>query len=124
MVKLQLFILKYLFFILSELFILYSCYSAVIILSYFTKGFWGRPWVFSMFEIDKMIIDQAKDCDRNFECLTDPDQPSCKVSECLNDNVHFLVELCRPCLYFLKWGFNDHICTCPVRKEIYNKYKK
>ena len=74
------------------------------------------------YEIDPDIIKSATQCDRNLECLIKEDQPSCKITECVNNKVHFLEELCRPCTYFIRYGFDSFICTCPVRKEIYNKF--
>ena len=74
-----------------------------------------------MYVIDKSILNQANKCDRDFECLTNPTQPSCKISSCINQNIHFLEKLERSCPYNIEFGYSP-ICTCPVRKEIYNKY--
>ena len=74
-----------------------------------------------MYQIDSEIIEQANECDRNFECLAEKNQPSCKISYCVSESVHFLKKLNRNCPYHVDFGCCP-VCTCPVRKEIYNKY--
>lgn len=76
-----------------------------------------------MYKIDQDIIDKATKCDKEFACLKESCHPSCKVSDCINYKVHFIEKLDRHCPYFVHFGFST-VCTCPVRKEIFNIYGK
>jgi len=72
-------------------------------------------------EIEKEILDKTVHCTKDFDCLKN-NNIHCKVENCVNNEVYF-VECCEknPCNYRVNFG-NSHICTCPTRKEIYNKY--
>lgn len=74
-----------------------------------------------MFDISEEILAKAKNCDRDFACLTEEDQPSCKISHCVNDKILFLEKLERHCPYHLSYA-HEYVCNCPVRIEIYQKY--
>ena len=74
-----------------------------------------------MYEIDKSVIEEAVKCDRNHECLTQSEQPSCKICHCINNQIHFVEKLERLCPYYLEFGYG-YVCNCPVRKEIFNLY--
>ena len=73
-----------------------------------------------------LVSDEAKQstkyCPKNFACLNgNPDL--CKVEQCLGKEVLFVTCLQQGhCPYKIPFGFNGHICACPVRKEIYKKY--
>lgn len=75
-----------------------------------------------MYEVDKSIIDLAVNCDIKYNCLSEGGKPCCNVESCVNCSVHFLEKLERDCLYHQEFGFSN-VCICPVRKEIYRKYK-
>ena len=77
---------------------------------------------FSM-EINEAIIKETKNCNKDFSCLENKDQLYCKVKKCISNSIHFIE--CNDdlsCLYNLNYG-DSNICTCPVRKEIFNKYQ-
>ena len=70
--------------------------------------------------IDKKIIDSTK-CEKCFKCLTNQDY-LCKVEHCINGKVHVLE--CNDnteCKFKVTSG-SGAFCSCPVRKEIYNRY--
>ena len=72
-------------------------------------------------ELDANILSQTTECTRDFACLTDPGQ-LCRVENCVNNKVHFIQ--CRndvKCNYQISFGYS-FICSCPIRKEIYNRY--
>jgi hypothetical protein len=76
-----------------------------------------------VFEIDNDIKGLATLCKSNLACLESDCHTICIVKDCINGKVHFIE--CKDqnfCTYKKSFGHN-HICTCPVRKEIYNKYK-
>ncbi len=74
------------------------------------------------YEISQEIFRQTLECDRDIECLVPGNQPSCSIKDCVNQKVHFIAKHNRHCPYHLHFG-NEIICTCPVRKELYNRYK-
>ena len=75
-----------------------------------------------MYEVDQTIIAKAINCDKNHVCLTEEIPSICKVSSCVGCKIHFLKKLERDCPYHQEFGFS-YICKCPVRMEIYDKYK-
>ncbi len=80
---------------------------------------------------DKINIAIAEDtikstakCKKDFSCLEYNDHKLCKVLYSLHDNVFFIECLeWKPCAYREKFGSSSYICNCPIRKEIYKKYK-
>lgn len=74
-------------------------------------------------EIDKIIIAETLNCNKNFDCLNSNTPVCCKVEDCINDEVHFIKCLEKLlCTYKLSFG-ESFICICPTRKEIFNKYR-
>ncbi len=77
--------------------------------------------------MDLRINEETKkastECRKNFSCLSGNQLTLCKVEQCVTDNLHFIKcinsELCS---YQMSFG-SSHVCTCPVRKELYNRYK-
>ncbi len=65
---------------------------------------------------------KTKDCPKNFRCLDADDPGTCPVVACIDRKV-YLVECKSPnqCPYKIAWGA-DYTCTCPTRKEIFNRY--
>lgn len=62
-------------------------------------------------------------CTKGFACLAADGAPLCTVEYCVNGEVHFLKCLCdKVCPYQNSFG-NGLYCTCPTRKELFNKYK-
>ena len=77
-----------------------------------------------MKDISQEIIHSAHRCLKSKSCITSEDYVLCKVEYCVKGEVHFI--LCKEnteCNYKQIFG-NQYFCTCPIRKEIYNKYKK
>jgi len=72
-------------------------------------------------EVDKKIV-ESTECEKEFECLNCQDN-FCKVVQCINDKVHFLKCDEKECKFKISFGKKEFFCTCPVRKEIYNRYK-
>jgi len=72
-------------------------------------------------KIEKEILEKTVHCKKNFDCIINNNICG-KVVSCVDKEVHFVE--CREinfCNYRLIFG-NSYICTCPTRKEIYNKY--
>jgi len=63
-------------------------------------------------------------CTSGFSCLIGDKNCRCRVEKCINRDLHFVKSLITvSCHYQLHFG-KGHICTCPIRKEIYNKYQE
>ena len=73
-----------------------------------------------MLEIDENTKLRAKCCDKNFSCTES--NPCCKVQSCVANSIIFLEKLERCCNYYQEFGYSN-VCKCPVRSEIYKKYK-
>ncbi len=65
----------------------------------------------------------ATNCKKKFSCLAGTKSDVCQVLSCYDDDIHFI--LCADnqyCSYQKKVSERVY-CDCPVRKEIYDKYK-
>ena len=73
-------------------------------------------------KVDDNTIQETTKCGKNFSCLSG-EMPSCSIEENIDNKIHFIKcvnnELCS---YKLSFGYS-YVCTCPVRKELYNNYK-
>jgi len=75
-------------------------------------------------EIDDKIIKAAVNCKRCFACLAGGGKMNCKVESSIRNELLFVKCLTKdPCNYKSSFG-NKNICKCPVRIEIFRKYKK
>ena len=73
--------------------------------------------------INDRIVTETILCEKNFECLKSNMPVYCKVENCVSKKVHFVKCLDNShCSYKMTFG-SSKICTCPTRKEIFNKYK-
>jgi len=73
-------------------------------------------------EVDEDIIKQTTKCRKNFSCLSG-ERPFCTVELCIENEIHFIK--CagnESCIYRVSFGYS-YVCICPVRKELYNRYK-
>jgi len=72
-------------------------------------------------KIQKKILEETVNCQKNFSCLKDP-KNCCEVTNCINKSVHFVAYSSKEyCGYRMTFGDAD-ICNCPTRKEIYKEY--
>jgi hypothetical protein len=77
-----------------------------------------------LLEIDEEIINKATKCNKHFACLNDKGHSCCKVVHIIQDSLCFIdPDKWQHCNYYTAFGYSD-ICNCPVRVEIYRKYKK
>ncbi len=66
----------------------------------------------------------ARDCAKGFSCLRKEGKDLCPVELAIGGKVHFVRCLNDGhCSYQYSFG-NGFICGCPVRKEIFNKYRR
>jgi hypothetical protein len=65
----------------------------------------------------------ATNCKKEFTCLEREKNNLCTVESCIDGKLLFIKCLNkRYCSYQLLYGYR-FLCRCPVRKEIFNKYK-
>ena len=74
------------------------------------------------YRMDDNIIAKTKNCGYNFACLNVEDYPLCKVTDCIDCEIHFVEKTETYCHYILHFG-DAFICTCPVRNELHRLYK-
>ena len=74
-------------------------------------------------EISVELINNTTECRNNFDCLNDENHFCLnKVENCISNKVHFVKCSDNICSYRSSFGYS-FICNCPIRKEIFNKYK-
>ena len=67
-----------------------------------------------------LIKKAAVACDKKLACLEKEDYELCPIEQCVMHRVHFVVpRTASPCRCKMNYG-NGSVCTCPVRKHIYN----
>lgn len=73
-------------------------------------------------KVDEATVNKTIGCRKNFECLKNDTQVCCKVENCVSKKVHFVTRFNNfNCNYKISFG-SSSICTCAVRKEIFNMY--
>jgi hypothetical protein len=75
------------------------------------------------FIVSKAAKEATKDCSQDFSCLSNTGDCMGKVVFCLNRTLHgILCSSDESCAY--RYESEDRVfCICPIRKEIYTKYK-
>jgi hypothetical protein len=76
----------------------------------------------AQYNISEEAIAETLRCVKDFSCLKKRSEDFCKIESCVNGKVHFIQCLSTTsCSYQLLFG-EECICTCPTRKELYNKH--
>lgn len=72
-------------------------------------------------QIDKNILKKAPKCPNGYICQKPGGKPCCEIVESINDSV-FFTKYRNPlgCPYQHSFG-SAHMCSCPVRIELYRK---
>lgn len=73
-------------------------------------------------EIGVGIQSAATKCIFDYACLNENGHEICKVKDCINNKLLFVDKSECTCSYSMHFG-SEFVCNCPVRKEIYFKYK-
>lgn len=74
--------------------------------------------------ISKTTCKKADKCPNKLECLQNEDFEICPVVDFISDEIIFVeAQYYKSCPYMLPFA-DSNICHCPVRIEIYSKYKK
>ncbi len=74
-------------------------------------------------KIDETIVSRTTKCNSKFACLDGDKKFHCKIDKSIG-NVIFVSDEKRGlhCNYMLPFG-SSFICVCPVRNEIFRKFK-
>lgn len=72
-------------------------------------------------EVSEETRQRTDKCWRGFACLSGDKEFVCPVGDCVGDVL--FVERAREtyCPYDVTFGYS-HICSCPIRREIYERY--
>lgn len=73
-------------------------------------------------EMPLEIQSSANNCLYDYACLNENGHKICKVKHCVSDELLFVDKTSCTCAYKMNFG-NEFVCNCPVRKEIYFRYK-
>ena len=74
-------------------------------------------------KVDEHIVAATSKCNKNFACLNGGKSCMCEVDHVnANRTVQIKTRPANACKYILKMGSSVY-CLCPVRNEIYNRYK-
>jgi hypothetical protein len=74
------------------------------------------------YEIDDAIIKATTKCEKNHVCLESADPLYCSVEHCLMHRIYYVKCLYEGSCPYKETLDQSTICTCPVRKEIFNRY--
>ena len=73
-------------------------------------------------KVDENIIRETTKCRKKHACLSG-ETPFCTVELCIDNEIYFIkCESNELCSYRVPYGYS-YVCICPVRKELYNRYK-
>ncbi|MFH1459753.1 MAG: hypothetical protein ABIG64_05200 [Candidatus Omnitrophota bacterium] len=73
--------------------------------------------------IPQEILDKTTKCINKLTCLTNNVENLCKVTKQIQNELYFIACLHdKDCPYMDVFG-KTKLCTCPVRREIYNLYE-
>lgn len=72
-------------------------------------------------DIDKDTLHRTTDCTKDFDCLNNKSCICCKVKQCISNVLFIKCPEENRCFYKLPFA-QENICTCPTRKEIFNKH--
>ena len=61
------------------------------------------------------------ECNKDFSCLTPKGNGQCKVDYRISKDVYFVNCMDTSCGYVISYG-DSHLCNCPTRKELYDRY--
>jgi hypothetical protein len=77
------------------------------------------------YQVSDEIKKQTTRCLYDFECLTNDNWETCSIDRHYPGNGLGIKDKCQKsnCGYFMPFGLTYYFCHCPVRREIYSRYK-
>ena len=77
-----------------------------------------------MFKVEENILNKTDKCRSDFSCLSGKKECLCPVEDSFDGIVLFVNPPCSSaCGYMMSFGYS-YVCNCPIRKEIYSKYRQ
>jgi hypothetical protein len=76
-------------------------------------------------KISEEIKNRTKECSYDLECINNDDWNTCAIDSSL-DGILIIKNKCnkKDCAYSVLLGYSYYFCKCPVRHNIYKRYKK
>ena len=72
-------------------------------------------------EVSEETRQETDKCWRGFACLSGDEDVICRVRDRVSDVIFVEKTKQTYCPYDVTFGYS-HICSCPVRREIYERY--
>lgn len=73
-------------------------------------------------QVDEETLKKTTKCNKDFSCLFGEKNELCQVELNVDDKIHFVkCKSVEPCNYRRSFGYS-FVCSCPVRKELFNRY--
>ncbi|MGD2165440.1 MAG: hypothetical protein PVH50_07910, partial [Anaerolineae bacterium] len=73
------------------------------------------------FDVSEKTRQETEKCWRSFACLARDGHHICQVRDCVGQVLFVERNAQTYCPYDVTFGYS-HICSCPVRREIYERY--
>jgi hypothetical protein len=74
------------------------------------------------YQVGDKLQEMTTRCEKGFSCLDGDPSCLCAVTDCVMGDVVFVEFKKDYCRYSVSYG-NERICTCPIRKALYNQYR-
>ncbi len=75
-------------------------------------------------KIPDEVLENTRNCNKLYACIENDKHVLCQVKHCVDNEVYFIkCAHTDKCDYQIPFG-TSYFCSCPVRKEIYKKYRK
>jgi hypothetical protein len=74
-------------------------------------------------EVPEEVLQKTTKCNKNFRCLSGENTNLCRIICCLGQDIYFVKCLGDKGCPYLESHKKTELCTCPVRNEIYLRYK-
>ena len=74
--------------------------------------------------ISNESLREATKCGKGFVCIQGEPTDICKVEKFVDNKLSFLKCLNNNggCNYHIRYGFDNILCSCPIRNELFRKY--
>jgi hypothetical protein len=77
------------------------------------------------YQVNDETKKQTTKCRYGFECLGNDDWNTCTIKQDLHSSGLIIKDKCDKvhCAYSMQFGSSMYLCSCPARREIYQRYK-
>lgn len=74
-------------------------------------------------EIGQDVIQRTSKCEKDFRCLSGYTGHLCRILCYMKEDIYFVKCMEKVDCAYLETHEKTRLCNCPVRKEIYQRYK-